>query len=102
KPEAPVEIRGEFKPIKTNVPGIDICELLPLQAKIADRFSIIRGVRNERLPRQPNVDDRVQAGAVSARVRLGRQPVAPGRERRVAALRNTRAGIESPIWPVSS
>jgi hypothetical protein len=43
KPEAPVEIRGEFKPIKTNVPGIDICELLPLQAKIADRFSIIRG-----------------------------------------------------------
>jgi hypothetical protein len=43
KPDAPVEIRGEFKPIKTTVPGMDICELLPLQAKIADRFSIIRG-----------------------------------------------------------
>jgi hypothetical protein len=43
KPEAPVEIRGEFKPIKTNVPGIDICELMPLQARIADRFSIVRG-----------------------------------------------------------
>jgi hypothetical protein len=43
KPDAPVEIRGEFKPIKTNVPGIDICELLPLQAKIADRFAIVRG-----------------------------------------------------------
>jgi hypothetical protein len=43
KPDAPAEIRGEFKPIKTNVPGIDICELMPLQAKIADRYSIIRG-----------------------------------------------------------
>lgn len=43
KPDAPVEIRGEFKPIKTNVPGIGISELLPLQAKIADRFSIVRG-----------------------------------------------------------
>ena len=29
KPDAPVEIRGEFKPIATNVPGIQICELLP-------------------------------------------------------------------------
>jgi hypothetical protein len=43
KPDAPVEIRGEFKPIRTNVPGIEICELMPLQAKIADRFSIVRG-----------------------------------------------------------
>src|SRR5439155_26010987 len=43
KPDAPVEIRGEFKPIKTNVPGIEICELMPLQARIADRFSIVRG-----------------------------------------------------------
>src|ERR671935_106875 len=34
KPDAPVEIRGEFKPIKTNVPGIDICEHLPLHAKM--------------------------------------------------------------------
>jgi hypothetical protein len=43
KPDAPVEIRGEFRPIRTNVPGTQICELLPLQAKIADRFSIVRG-----------------------------------------------------------
>ena len=43
KPDAPVEIRGEFKPIRTNVPGMDVCELLPMQAKIADRFSIVRG-----------------------------------------------------------
>ncbi|HWG46034.1 MAG TPA: DUF1501 domain-containing protein [Gemmataceae bacterium] len=45
KPNAPVEYRGEFKPIKTNVPGMDICELMPLQAKIADKFAIIRNMK---------------------------------------------------------
>jgi hypothetical protein len=45
KPKAPVEIRGEFKPIQTNVPGFDICELLPLQAKIADKLAIIRNMK---------------------------------------------------------
>jgi len=46
KPAAPVEIRGEFKPIASNVPGLDVCELLPLQAKIADKYSIIRGLQS--------------------------------------------------------
>jgi hypothetical protein len=45
KPEAPVEYRGEFKPTRTNVPGMDICELMPLQAKIADKFAIIRNMK---------------------------------------------------------
>jgi hypothetical protein len=45
KPDAPEEYRGEFKPIRTNVPGTDICELLPLQAKLADKFTILRGVK---------------------------------------------------------
>lgn len=44
KPDAPAEYRGDFKPIKTNVPGIDICEHLPLHAKIADKFTLIRSV----------------------------------------------------------
>jgi hypothetical protein len=44
KPNAPSDIRGEFKPIKTNVSGIEICELLPLLAKRADRYSIIRSM----------------------------------------------------------
>jgi uncharacterized protein (DUF1501 family) len=44
KPDAPVEIRGEFRPIRTNVPGIDICELMPLHARIADKFALVRGV----------------------------------------------------------
>ena len=45
KPHAPTEYRGEFRPISTNVPGMDVCELLPEHAKIADKFSIIRGIR---------------------------------------------------------
>jgi uncharacterized protein (DUF1501 family) len=45
KPDAPAEYRGEFKPIKTNVPGIEICEHMPLQATIADKLAIVRGLR---------------------------------------------------------
>lgn len=44
KPKAPAEIRGEYQPIRTNVPGIEICELLPMQAKIADKLAIIRNM----------------------------------------------------------
>jgi len=47
KPDAPAEYRGEFNPIKTNVPGIDVCELLPMHAKIADRFTLIRSIHHE-------------------------------------------------------
>src|SRR3982074_1896675 len=42
KPNAPVEIRGPYKPIKTNVPGIEISEHFPRTAKHADKFSLIR------------------------------------------------------------
>src|SRR6185369_8459356 len=42
KPDAPEEIRGEFKPIQTNVPGIQFCELLPRTAAIADKFAVVR------------------------------------------------------------
>src|SRR6187401_2197473 len=42
KPDAPAEYRGEFRPIRTNVPGFDICELMPLQATIAGRMSLVR------------------------------------------------------------
>jgi hypothetical protein len=44
KPEAPAEYRGEFRPIKTNVAGIDISEHLPRSAKQMDKFSILRSV----------------------------------------------------------
>jgi hypothetical protein len=45
KSDAPVEIRGEFQSIQTNVAGMAICELMPLQAKIADKWAVIRGFR---------------------------------------------------------
>lgn len=44
KPEAPVEIRGEFQPIQTNVSGIQICEYLPQLASIANKYAIVRSV----------------------------------------------------------
>ena len=44
KPDAPAEYRGMWRPIKTNVPGMRISELFPKQAKVADKFSIIRSI----------------------------------------------------------
>src|SRR5262249_48702172 len=50
KPDAPVEYRGEFKPIKTNVVGLQICELMPRLAQMADRYTVIRSVTTENKP----------------------------------------------------
>jgi len=44
KPDAPAEYRGEFRPIATRVPGLEICEHLPLLAARADRYSVLRSV----------------------------------------------------------
>jgi hypothetical protein len=44
KPDAPETYRGEFKPIRTKVPGFDICELMPLQAQMADKFAVVRSL----------------------------------------------------------
>ena len=47
KPDAPEDYRGQFNPISTNVPGINICELLPMHAKIADKFTLIRSIAHK-------------------------------------------------------
>ena len=47
KPNAPTATRSQFAPISTNVPGLDICEHFPLQAKLADKFSLIRSLHHE-------------------------------------------------------
>jgi hypothetical protein len=47
KPNAPREYRGEFSPIPTNVPGIEVSEHLPLLAQRADRFALLRSVSHE-------------------------------------------------------
>src|SRR5262249_21958776 len=50
KPDAPDTIRGPFQPIRTNVPGIDICEHFPQMARRADRYAIIRSVHHDSAP----------------------------------------------------
>jgi hypothetical protein len=44
KPAAPVEIRGELKPIRSRLPGLDVCELLPNAARVMDRVTVIRSL----------------------------------------------------------
>jgi hypothetical protein len=44
KPDAPKEFRGEFKPISTNVPGVQICEHFPLQAQMWDKLACVRSL----------------------------------------------------------
>src|SRR5207237_5300632 len=44
KPDAPMEYRGEFRPIATNVPGVQICEHFPQQARMWDKMAVIRSI----------------------------------------------------------
>ncbi len=46
KPDAPADIRGPFKAIGTNVPGIQLCEHLPRMARVADKIAFIRSMRH--------------------------------------------------------
>ena len=55
KPKAAREFRGEFMPIATNVPGMEICELMPRLAQLGDKFSVVRsitGLHEEHAPHQ--------------------------------------------------
>src|SRR5262249_17978150 len=54
KPNAPAEFRGEFRPIKTNVAGIDISEILPKQAALMDKMAIVRGIKFDTGPQMPH------------------------------------------------
>ena len=60
KPDAPDEFRGEFKPIPTNVPGVQICEHFPLQAQMWDKLAVVRSVRVGRRALRFAGDDRLQ------------------------------------------
>ena len=50
KPDAPAEIRGPFRPIRTNVPGIRISEIFPQMARHADKYAILRAVHHDAVP----------------------------------------------------
>lgn len=93
KPQAPEDYRGEFSPIPTVVPGVEVCELLPLHARVADRFTLIRSVAHEfadhggghkrfltgRIPKTPVgfVNDAPAVGSIVARMRQDRHVGVP-------------------------
>jgi hypothetical protein len=100
KPDAPAEYRGEFAPIRTVVPGIDVCEYLPMHAKVADKFALIRSIAHNfsdhggghkrfltgRDPRQP-------VGFVNDYPMLGSM-IAEAKRDRLAAVPNYIAGVD--------
>lgn len=47
KPDAPAEYRGLFKPIATTVPGLDVCELMPRHARLAQKYNVVRSIAHE-------------------------------------------------------
>src|SRR5262249_671231 len=63
KPDAPKEYRGEFKPIQTNVSGLDICELMPLQARMADKFALIRNMKFQNFKQDDHSRIELQTGS---------------------------------------
>src|SRR5215468_3565735 len=93
KPDAPAEYRGDFRPIRTSVPGLDVCELLPLHARVAHRCTLIRSIAHHfadhggghkrfltgRDPRSPVgfVNDYPMVGSMVARVRPERRAGVP-------------------------
>jgi Protein of unknown function (DUF1501) len=107
KPDAPEEWRGEFKPIKTNVPGMEVCEHLPLHAKCADKYVILRSIAHTfadhggghkrfltgRDPREPTgfVNDHPMVGSCVAKCREARNVGLPNY---VAGTDNGRQGVD--------
>ena len=100
KPQAPTEFRGEFKPIATNVPGVQISEHFPMQAKMFDKLAVVRslvsvdehsdslvmtGYRESlnRIAHHPSV------GAVISKLRAGQQDIPP-----FVSLRGMSVGTE--------
>lgn len=108
KPDAPIDYRGEFRPMKTNVAGIEVCELLPRHAQIADRFTLIRSIAHDfadhggghkrfltgRDPKEPTgfVNDAPAVGSVVAKMR---EHVNRGVPNYVAAMHAGRANVDT-------
>jgi hypothetical protein len=55
KPAAPAEVRGPFRPIPTNLPGVEVCELLPRLAQLADRYTLLRSVSHHNSNHTPMI-----------------------------------------------
>jgi len=70
KPDAPAEFRGEFKPIQTNVPGVQICEHFPMQARIWDKLACIRSI----ISVDEHADSMVMTGKSDRENKLAQHP----------------------------
>lgn len=90
KTEAPSEIRGEFQPIRTNVPGIEICELLPKMASIMDKLIPVRSVVGA-------VDDHSNHQCFTGKLR--RTPPPPGGWPTFGAVISKLQGMTQPGVP---
>ena len=66
KPCAPTDVRSPFRPMRTKVPGLDLCETFPLMAQMADRFAVVRSVHHVEAPIHESGQQLLQTG------RLGR------------------------------
>ncbi len=64
KPNAPASVRGPFRPIRTNVPGIEVCEHFPRMAQIADRYTLVRSVYHSEAPVHETGQQLLQTGHV--------------------------------------
>jgi hypothetical protein len=62
KPNAPSNVRGPFQPIRTTVPGVDVCEHFPLMAQQASRFAIVRSVHHQEAPIHETGQQLMQTG----------------------------------------
>src|SRR5437867_12546262 len=65
KPDAPDTIRGPFRPIRTTVPGLDLCEHFPLMARRAERFAVLRSLHHREAPIHETGHQLMQTGQLS-------------------------------------
>jgi Protein of unknown function (DUF1501) len=107
KPQAPSDYRGIFNPIATNVPGLDVCEYMPLHARLAHKYNIIRSVCHKfadhggghkrfmtgRIPKTPTefVNDAPSVTSIVARMR---EHVDIGLPNCIAGTNNGRDGVD--------
>jgi len=107
KPEAPSDYRGIMRPISTTVAGLDVCELMPLHAKLAHKYNVIRSIAHEfadhggghkrfltgRKPKTPTgfVNDSPAVGSIVAKKRENRQVGVPNY---ISGANTSRSGVD--------
>jgi hypothetical protein len=108
KPDAPSEFRGEFRPIQTNVNGVQICEHFPLQARMWDKFACVRSivsvdehsdslVSTGKSQRENMTANHPSFGSVVSRVRASNQSSIPS----FVSLRGMARGTEPGFLGIS-